>query len=163
MTKSNSTSTSNEKVTGLIYVLSLFLITAGICGYILFIHNSDYYHFANGKKDALSKLERVKEFQNAQSDYFEKITTIDENVNNINPNVNASYLKQNLYYTIGVVKKISSDNKYDARFRIFEQTANFYEMKLFDRECLSASQKNIEKFKLELDNCRAGVETLKNN
>ena len=115
MKKSNSTSTSNEKVTGLIYVLFLFLITAGICGYILFIHNSDYYHFANGKKDALSKLERVKEFQNAQSDYFEKITDIDDNVNNINPNVNASYLKQNLFYTIGVVKKISSDNKYSIK------------------------------------------------
>ena len=43
------------------------------------------------------------------------------------------------------------------------KAANFYEMKLFDRERLSASQKNIEKFKLELENCRAGVETLKNN
>ena len=61
------------------------------------------------------------------------------------------------------MKKISDDNKYDARFRIFEQVASFYEMKLFDRERLAASQKNIEKFKIELDNCRAGVETLKNN
>lgn len=162
MGKSKSTLTSKEKVTGLIYVLSLFLLTTGICAYILFMYNSDY-HFANGKKDALTKLERVGVFQMTQSDYFEKITSIDNGVNKINPEVNASYEKREVNYTIGEVRKISDDNKYDARFRIFEQVASFYEMKLFDRERLAASQKNIEKFKIELDNCRAGVETLKNN
>ena len=162
MAKSKTALTSKEKVTGLIYVLSLFLFTTGICMYILFIYKSDY-HFANGKKDALTKLERVSVFQAAQSDYFEKITSIDNGVNKINPDVNASYEKRELNYTIGEIKKISDDNKYDARFRIFGQVASFYEMKLFDRERLSASQKNIEKFKIELDNCRAGVETLKNN
>lgn len=162
MGKSKTTLTSKEKVAGLIYVLSIFLITVGISAYILFLYNSDY-HFLNGKKDALSKLERVHVFQSVQSDYFEKITTIDNNVCKINPDVNASYEKRELNYVIGEIKKISDDNKYDARFRIFGQVASFYEMKLFDRERLSASQKNIEKFRHELDNCRAGVETLKNN
>ena len=111
----------------------------------------------------MAKLERVREFQTAQTDYFDKITAIDNGVNRINPEVNASYEKRELNYTIGEVKKISSDNKYDTRFRIFEQIATFYEMKLFDRERLSASKRNIEKFKMELDNCRSGVETLKNN
>ncbi|MEE1083743.1 MAG: type VI secretion system transmembrane protein TssO [Paludibacteraceae bacterium] len=163
MAKSNSTSTSKEKVTGLIYVLSLFLITTGICGYILFVYNSDY-RFANGKKDALSKLERVRNFQNAQSEYIEKIMAIDNSVNSIDPSVNASYLKQNLNYEIGEIKKISGDNnnKYDARFKIFDHVASFYEMKLFDKERLSVSLKNIEKFKADLDKCRGGVETLKN-
>lgn len=162
MGKSKTTLTSKEKVTGLIYVLSLFLLTTGICAYILFVYNSDY-HFTNGKRDALTKLGRVSVFQAVQSDCLEKITAIDNGVCKINPEVNASYEKREVHYIIGEVKKISDDNKYDARFRIFEQVASFYEMKLFDRERLAASQKNIEKFRIELDNCRAGVETIKNN
>lgn len=162
MKNKNLSLTSKEKVVGLLYVVSLFLMTTGICSYILFIYNSDY-QFANGKKEALAKLERVSEFQTAQSDCIDKITAIDNGVNRINPEVNASYEKRELNYTIGEVKKISSDNKYDTRFRIFEQIATFYEMKLFDRERLSASKRNIEKFKTELENCRSGVATLKNN
>ncbi len=162
MKNKNLSLTSKEKVVGLLYVVSLFLLTTGICTYILFVYDSDY-QFANGKKEALAKLERVSVFQSAQSDYFDKITAIDNGVNRINPEVNASYEKRELNYVIGEVKKISSDNKYDSRFRIFEQIATFYEMKLFDRERLSASKRNIEKFKMELDNCRSGVETLKNN
>lgn len=162
MEKSSTVFTSKEKVTGLLYVISIFLVATGICAYILFVYKSDY-HFANGKNEALAKLERVSVFQKAQSDYFDKITAIDNSVRKINPDVNASYEKRELNYTIGEVKKISVDNKYDARFKIFEQVATFFEMKLFDRERLAASQRNIEKFKMELDNCRSGVETLKNN
>lgn len=163
MAKSNSTSTSKEKVTGLIYVLSLFLVTTGICGYFLFLYNADN-RFSNGKSEALLKLERVRVFQKTQSDYLERISAIDNNVNSINPNVNALYLKQNVNYEIGEIKKISSDNnnKYDARFKIFDHIAAFYELKLFDRERLSVSQKNIEKFKIDLDKCQGGVEGLKN-
>lgn len=162
MAKKISSLTSKEKVTGLLYVVSLFIIIIGICSYILFVYRSEY-HFVDGKNDALEKLERVNSFQNAQSDYYDKITEIDEMVSNINPDVNASYEKRELYYTIGEIKKVTSDNKYDLRYRIFEQVASFYEMKLFDRERLSASQRNIEKFKIELENCRSGIETLKNN
>lgn len=162
MAKNSTVLTSKEKVTGLLYVVTLFVITTVICSYILFLHNSDY-EFSNGKKDALEKLERVNSFQSVQSSHFDKITEIDNSVNRINPEVNASYEKRELFYTIGEVKKVSTDNKYDARYRIFEQVASFYELKLFDRECLSASQRNIEKFKTELDNCRGGIETLKNN
>lgn len=162
MAKNCTVLTSKEKVTGLLYVLSIFIITTGICSYILFLHNSDY-EFANGKKEALEQLERVNSFRSAQSDYLNKIEEIDDKVNRINPEVNASYEKRELFYTIGEVKKVSADNKYDARYRIFEQVASFYEMKLFDRERLAASQRNIEKFKTELDNCRGGIETLKNN
>lgn len=154
--------TKKEKVTGLLHVVFLYLSTTLICAYILFAHNSDY-QFANGKKSALEQLERVNAFQTVQSENMEKIVEIAEFVNRIKPDVNASYEKRELCYLIGEIRKISTDNKYDARYRIFEQVAAFYEMKLFDRERLSASQKNIEKFKVELDNCRGGVETLKNN
>lgn len=162
MAKSKATSTSMEKTIGLVYVLLIFLITTGICAYILFVRNSDY-RFANGKKDAMYKVERVKAFQEAQAEYFDKIVAMEDYANQINPNVNASYQKNELKYIIGSVKKITADNKYDTRFRIFEQVADFYELKLFDREFLGVTVKNIDNLKVELDKCRGSVENLNNN
>lgn len=162
MAKSKATSTSKEKVTGLIYVFFLFLITTGICAYVLFVYNSDY-HFANGKMEALSKLERVTSFRKAQEEYFSKVESINDHVSRINPEVNATYEKQELKYLLGEVKKISEVNKYDSRYAIFDYVAEFFEMKLFDRERLGATRYNIDKFKVALDKCRAGVESLKNN
>ncbi|MCQ2189347.1 MAG: type VI secretion system transmembrane protein TssO [Paludibacteraceae bacterium] len=162
MGRSKTVLTSKEKEIGMMYVVLLYVLTTSACAYILFFYNADN-QFANGKKEALAQMERVCQFQAAQSSHFDKITAIDNSVNKINPEVNASYEKREINYTIGELKKIYSDNKYDARYRIFEQAASFYELKLFDRERLTASQKNIEKFRRELDNCRGGVETLKNN
>ncbi len=162
MAKSKTSTTSKEKVTGLLYVILLFVVTSSLCAYILFFYNSDY-QFISGKKTALVDLERVNTFESAQSEYLEKIKEIDNNANRINTSLNATYEKRELTYKIGELRKISNDNKYDSRFKIFDQAAYFYELKIFDKERLSASLKNIDKFTEELDKCRAGVETLKNN
>lgn len=162
MAKSKTASTSMEKLTGLIYVLFLFLITVGVSGYILFVYKSDY-QFANGKKDAMEKIERIHKFQNAQSEYFEKIEKMDEYANAINPDIYASFNKNDLNYIIGELKKFSEDNKYDIRFQSFNQVATLYETKLCDKERLGVTIRNIEKIKVELDKCRTGIETLSNN
>lgn len=161
MGKSKATTTSNEKIIGLIYVLMLFLMTTGVCAYILFEQDMNT-QFVNCKKDAMDKMERVSLFRDAQSEYFEKLTLIDDRLNSINPNVQANQLKGDVYYNVGVLKKVQSDNKYDLRFKIFGQLARFYEIKLTDKERLFASIKNIDLFKTELDDCRSGVEAYKN-
>lgn len=161
MGKSKATSTFNEKIVGLIYVLILFLVTTGICAHILFEQDMNN-QFDNSKRDAMDKMERVSSFRNIQSEYFDRLTIIDDRLNSINPNVQANQLKGDLYYNVGVLKKVQNDNKYDLRFKIFGQLARFYEVKLTDKECLFASIKNIDLFKTELEECRSGVESYKN-
>lgn len=161
MGKSKTTLTSKERITGLLYVLLLFSVTSFVCAYILFINDSDY-HFAKSKKDAIVQLERVKSFRDAQSDIDDQLSKIDALVNKINPALNASYEKRELSYLLGEVKKVYTDNKYDDRYRIYNIVADFYEMRVFERERLFASEKNIETFQKLLDNCRAGMDKLQN-
>jgi len=161
MGKSKTTLTSKERITGLLYVLLLFSVTSFVCAYILFINDSDY-HFAKSKKDAIVQLERVKSFRDAQSDIDDQLSKIDALVNKINPALNASYEKRELSYLLGEVRKVYTDNKYDDRYRIYNIVADFYEMRVFERERLFASEKNIETFQKLLDNCRAGMDKLQN-
>ena len=161
MGKSKTTLTSKEKITGLLYVLLLFSVTAFICAYILLINDSDY-HFAKSKKDAVVQLERVKSFRDAQSDMEDQLSKIDALVNKINPALNASYEKRELNYMLGEVRKVYTDNKYDDRYRIYNTIADFYELRVFERERLFASEKNIERFQKLLDDCRAGMDKLQN-
>lgn len=161
MGKSKTTLTSKEKITGLLYVLLLFSVTSFICAYILFINDSDY-HFAKSKKDAIVQLERVKSFRETQSDIEDQLSKIDVLVNKINPALKASYEKPQLNYMLGEVRKVYTDNKYDDRYRIYNIVADYYEMIVFERERLFASEKNIETFQKLLDNCRAGMDKLQN-
>lgn len=161
MGKSKTTLTSKEKITGLLYVLLLFSVTSFVCAYILFINDSDY-HFAKSKKDAIVQLERVKSFRDAQGDINDQLTKIDDLVNKINPALKASYEKRELSYLLGEIRKVYTDNKYDDRYRIYNIVADFYEMRVFERERLFASEKNIEIFQKLLDNCRAGMDKIQN-
>jgi len=161
MGKSKTTLTSKEKITGLLYVILLFSVTSFICAYILFINDSDY-HFAKSKKEAVVQLERVKSFRDAQKENEDQLTKIETLVNKINPALNASYEKRELNYMLGEVRKIYTDNKYDDRYRIYNLVADFYELRVFERERLFASVKNIEKFQKLLDDCRAGMDKLQN-
>ncbi len=161
MGKSKATTTSKEKIIGLIYVLMLFLITTGVCTYILFEQDMNT-QFVNSKRDAMDKMGRVSLFRAVQSEYFDRLTIIDDRLNSINPNIKATQLKGDLYYNVGVLKDVQSKYRHDLRFKIFGQLARFYEMKLTDKECLFASIKNIDLFKSELDDCRSGVEAYKN-
>lgn len=159
MGKSKTESTSREKISGFFYVLLLFVSTSALCSFILFFSGSDY-QFAKSKSAALAQMERVNGFKKIQDEYIDKIKTLNDDVNKMNPGLNASYEKRELNYSFGELKKVYSDNKYDDRFRIFDQTAQFLEMKLFDRERLFSVQKNIERFNTDLERCRNGIEGL---
>ena len=49
------------------------------------------------------------------------------------------------------------------RYKIFEQMAIFYELQLLDKDRLWNIQQNIEKFKSDLERCRANTENRRNN
>ncbi len=161
MGKSKAQSTGKEKLAGFFYVFLVFLVASVVCSFILFFSGSDY-RFAQSKQTALVQMERVSSFRKAQNSYIEKIEKINENVNQMNPGLNASQEKRDLNYEIGELQKIYTINKHDDRYRIFALLARYFELKLFDREQLYSSQKNIERFEAALERCRNGLETLSN-
>lgn len=94
---------------------------------------------------------------------MERILFVDGRVAKVDPGLNASYEKREISFALGEIRKLYVQNKHDDRYRVFEYVALFYELRLFDKERLWTSQKNIEMFKADLERCRSGVENKKLN
>ncbi|MBP5458169.1 MAG: type VI secretion system transmembrane protein TssO [Paludibacteraceae bacterium] len=151
-----------EKRIAFFYVLLLFISISIICSYILFFWNSSY-HFSEEKQHALEQMAKVSSFREMQRKVVGQMEVLDGRLAKVDPSLNASYEKREINYSIGEIRKIHVDNKYDGRFRLFEQVALFYELCLFDKERLWSSKKNIERFNADLERCRSGVENKKLN
>ncbi len=151
--------TAKEKTLGLLYMIFLFLVVSGSCAYIMFFSNPDFAS-SSGKVLALERLKRVSDFQDFQKDRMEKIEALDAKVNGINPGLIASFEKSDVNYTLGELRKDFEDHRYDERYRIFSLVARFYEYKMFTKERIWASQKNIEHFSEKYDFCEGCIEQL---
>ena len=75
---------SQEKVIGLVYVVAVFLLTTGLCGYILFFSTFNYQTF-KGKKAILEQIHRVKVFEKEQAKQMEKIELINTKIAQFDP------------------------------------------------------------------------------
>ncbi len=160
--ETSKTTNSREKNIGFFYVLILFCITTALCGYILFFSNNNYKAL-EGKKAILEQIQRVNDFEKVQRLQMEKIQQINKKIAQINPELKAAYEKRELNFLIGEVRNVYTQQKWDVRYKIFDQVATFYEFRMADRDRLWNIQQNIEKFKSDLERCRANTESRKNN
>lgn len=152
---------SKEKTIGFFYVLFLFLLCMGICSYLLFFSNNKYQTL-KGKKNILEQIQRVYSFQEKQELQMDKIQEISERISKINPELKATYEKQELNLLIGEVRQEYENHKWDARYKIFDLIASFYEFQTVDKDRLWNIQQNIEKFKSDLERCRSNTENRRN-
>lgn len=153
--------TTKEKALGIVYMLSLFLLVFGACSYLLFFSNPDFGS-SSGKALALEQMKRINSFKEFQEERMEKIKALDDKVNSIDPGLNASYEKNEIRFVLGQFNDDYIQNKYDDRYRIFSLISKFYEYKLFDKERIWTSKKNIEQFVKDNEICQGCVEALNN-
>lgn len=151
-----------EKTIGFFYVLILFVVTTIVCGFILFFSNSDY-RLMDDKKSALVQMERIYRFEQAQAELLPKVKEVSERVTILDPALNASYEKREINYLLGEIRNVYTQNKWDERYRIFDHIATFYEFRMADKERLWSINKNIEKFKADLERCRNNTEAKRIN
>ena len=64
---------------------------------------------------------------------------------------------------MGEIRNVYTQQKWDVRYKIFDHIATFYEFQMSDKDRLWNIQQNIEKFKLDLERCRANTEIRRNN
>ena len=69
--KSSKAVSERERFIGFVYVLTLFIVITGACGFILFKYAGTRHIFSN-KIMVIKKMERQKEFQNIQSSIMKK-------------------------------------------------------------------------------------------
>lgn len=151
-----------ERTIVFFYVLILFVVFSSIGCFILFFMNSEC-HFAEGKLQALEQMSKVESFRTLQQKEMERILFVDNRIAKVDPSLNASYEKREINYALGEIRKLYVQNKHDGRYRMFEYMASFYELRMFDKERLWVSKKNIEMFNADLERCRSGVEKKKLN
>lgn len=88
--KSSKTVSERERFIGFVYVLTLFIVITGACGFILFKYAGTRHIFSN-KIMVIKKMERQKEFQNIQSVQIVSADTLFSRIEQFEPGVNASY------------------------------------------------------------------------
>ena len=153
---------SQEKIIGLVYVVTIFFLTTALCGYILFFSTNNYQTL-KGKKAILEQIHRVRVFEKEQAEQMAKLELINTKITQFDPSLKAIYEKQEITLLLGEVRHVYLQHKWDNRYKIFEQMAVFYELQLLDKDRLWNIQQNIEKFKSDLERCRANTENRRNN
>lgn len=151
--------TAKEKTLGLFYMIMLFLAVSGTCSYFVFFSNPNLGS-SNGKALALEGLKRISAFQKFQSERMEKLELLDGKVNSIDPGLKASYEKSEVKYMLGEFNKDYEENRFDDRYRIFALVSRFYDYKMFTKDRIWASKKNIQHFSEKYDFCEGCIESL---
>lgn len=146
-----------ERIIGLAYVSLLFLVTTVVCCLCLFYYNSDDKSMSR-KEFAIAKMDRIRDFQDMQSDEMVIVDSIYNKIKAFNPGVNASYEENDIKFYLNDIKNIYDKNSYDSRYKIFNQVSGFYSMWFDDKKELWSKQQNIATFKKNLEDCEIGLQ-----
>ncbi|NDV70013.1 type VI secretion system transmembrane protein TssO [Dysgonomonas sp. 25] len=158
--KKKSTQNRREKIIGFVYVSLMFIVTTAICCMCMFYYRSDDKSTAR-KEFAISKMERIRSFQDIQSEEMVIIDSIYQKIIAFNPGINASYEENDIKYYLNDLKRIYEKNSHDGRYKIFQQTSGFYSKWFDDRKELWSKQQNIANFRKNLEQCEIGLQKKK--
>ncbi|GHT65521.1 hypothetical protein AGMMS50239_25460 [Bacteroidia bacterium] len=156
-----TTTNQKEKVTGFIYVLLLFLAITITCCFLLFYYNSDFLVFTQ-KDFAVSKMDRIKEYQTIQSRSSMMVDSLFNKINKFQPMVNAVYEENDIEYIINELKNVYEQHSWDIRYKSFLHVSQFYSMWFTDKKELWYTRDNIVRIKRNLEECEIGLNTKKN-
>ncbi len=151
------TMNEREKTIGRIYVFLFFSLTTLACCLLIFLWNTDINAFGQ-KEYVVIKMNRVRSFQVQQSDNQVITDSLYNKISNFQPGIHAKYEEDDIKYLLSALKNEYERNSWDARYKVFMHTASFYEMWLADKKKLWSIRKNIEHFKVNLEECEIGLQ-----
>lgn len=150
------TKNRREKTIGLLYVLTFFMLATFACCWCLSYYSDN--KSSTRKEFVIAKMDRIRAFQEEQSQQIVIVDSIYNKIKEFNPGVNASYEENDIKFYLNDIKKLYEENSYDGRYRIFNQVSNFYNMWFADKKELWSKQQNIDKFKKNLEACEIGLQ-----
>lgn len=154
--KIKNTKNQRERMMAFLYVLLLFSVTTTMCCVFLF-------HYSNKKTTtrkefAIAKMNRIHEFQHIQNDRVAMVDSTYAKVRDFDPSINASYKENDIKFYMNTIKSVYESNTYDARYKVFFQVSNFYNMWFADKKELWSKKQNIQRFKKNLEECEIGLQ-----
>lgn len=157
----NNSVNEREKTYGFIYVLLFFIVFSCFFGWLLFFANSGFKSLSQ-KEFAINKMNYIKEYQNAESEYMPMVDSLNRKIEAFNPGINAIYEENDINYLINRIKHVYEQKSWDLRYKSFLHIAQFYEMWLIDKKDLWNKKQNIQLFKTNLEECEIGLTNKKN-
>jgi len=154
--KTKNTKNKKEKTIGFIYVSLLFVVATFACCCCLFYYTDN--KASTRKEFVIAKMDRIREFQNVQNEQMVIVDSIYNKIKDFNLGINASYEENDIKFYLNDIKRLSDNNKYDGRYKIFFQVANFYNMWFADKKELWSKRQNLIKFKKNLEDCEIGLQ-----
>lgn len=152
----NDTMNQKERVMGFIYVFLIFIGITTVCCLLIFYYNSDFRVFSQ-KDFAITKMERIKEFQDMQSRTSPTVDSLFKKISKYNPSVNAMYEENEIKLMINDLNSINDKYSWDTRYKVFLHISEFYNMWFIDKKNLWSKKENIAKFKKDLEECQMGL------
>lgn len=149
-----------EKIMSFIYVLLFWGITTFVCYCLIFYCNVDAKRIS-GKEYVVSKMERIRTFQQVQADNFIDVDTLYKKIEAYNPGVNALYEENDIKFLLNSLKDLYEKNSWDRRYKVFWHVSMFYNIWLTDKKELWAKKQNIQTFKKNLEECEIGLKNKK--
>lgn len=156
----NDTMNQKEKIFGFVYVLILFIAIAGICNWLIFYYNPDFRLFSQ-KKFVITKMNRIREFQEMQNSYALTMDSLYSKINKYNPGINAIYEENDILYMVNSMKNVYESRSWDMRYKSFVHVADFYYMWFTDKKELWSKKDNITRFRKNLEECEIGLSNKK--
>lgn len=158
----NDTMNQREKIIGFIYVFLLFAVATTICCLLLFYYNSDFRVFSQ-KDFVITKMDRIREYQDIQSNTYATVDSLYNKINRYNPGVNAIYEENDIKFMLNDLKNIYEKHPWDSRYKSFLHVSEFYSMWFVDKKDLWSKKDNIQRFKRNLEECEVGLTNKKND
>ena len=149
-----------ERIGGLIYVLLLFVLGTGLCGWLL-LSQSDIKSVFTHKDIVSSKMKRQQVFKREQTN---SVATCDLTIKSIeayDPSIKAVYEKNDIQFMINELHKKYELNRSDKRYMVYRHLGDFYQMWFNDRQYLWSLKSNVEYLKQNLADCELGLKVKK--
>ena len=159
--QSGQPSNRREQITGFVHVSLLFVFTTAVCCFILSSSSNSSSIFTR-KEIAADKMERIRQFRSVQSEQAVIVEAVNSMISVFDPNVQASYIENDINYYLNNIRSLYEKSNYDSRFKIFYHTADFYNMWFADKRELWNRSVNISDFKKNLEDCLIGIQREQN-
>lgn len=149
-----------EKMMSFTYVLLFFTVTTVICCILIFYCNVDTKKIS-GKEYVISKMDRIRTFQQMQADRFVDIDTLYKKIESFDPGVQALYEENDIKFLLNNLKDLYEQNSWDRRYKVFLHTSTLYSVWLTDKKELWGKKQNIQNFRKNLEECEIGIKSKK--
>ena len=149
----NDTMNQKEKLMAFAYVFLLFISITTICCLLIFYYNSDFQVFSQ-KDFAITKMERIKEYQDVQGRMYPIVDSLYSKINKYNPAVNAMYEENEIKLMINELNNVHNKYSWDTRYKVFLHMSEFYNMWFIDKKNLWSKKENSTKFKKDMEECQ---------